>query len=170
VKNDYDDTIREAAARFLPADYDWRLLKAQLYQESRLNPKEVSRAGAMGIAQFMPRTWAEIAPQAGYPEASPWDVVPAIMCAACYMSQLLKKWYSPRPQLDRICLALASYNGGFGNILASQVAANRAMLYAEIVKPLGDITGQLNAGETRGYVANILEFYADQVIGRKSKG
>lgn len=170
MKTDFDDTIKAATIRFLPPDYDWRLLKAQLYQESRLNPRATSRAGAQGIAQFMPRTWAEVAPAAGYPDATPWDVAPAIMCAAYYMAQLIKKWYSPRPQVDRICLALASYNAGFGNIVASQLAANRALLYAEIVKPLGEITGQLNAGETRGYVSNILEFYNDLILGRVSKG
>lgn len=170
MKTDYDQTIQDATRKFLPADYDWRMLKAQLFQESRLKPKAVSPAGAQGLAQFMPRTWSEIAPQAGYPESTPWDETPAIMCAAYYMAQLLKKWYSPRPQMDRICLALASYNAGFGNLVASQAQLNGAVLYGDIIKPLHEITGQLNASETRVYVARVLEFYTDLVLGRTPKG
>lgn len=170
MKTEYDQIIQDATRKFLPADYDWRLLKAQLFQESRLKPRAVSPSGAQGLAQFMPRTWSEIAPQAGYPESTPWDETPAIMCAAYYMAQLIKKWYSPRPQMDRICLALASYNAGFGNIVASQLAADRALLYSEIIKPLAGVTSPLSAAETRGYVSNILEFYADLVLGRTPKG
>src|SRR5690606_20537269 len=56
--NEYNELIRLAAQKYLPG-YDWRLYKAQLWQESKLNPYATSPAGAKGIAQFMPATWAE---------------------------------------------------------------------------------------------------------------
>src|SRR5215470_7650541 len=34
-------------------------LAAQLYQESKFNASATSHKGAIGIAQFMPQTWAE---------------------------------------------------------------------------------------------------------------
>jgi len=51
----YDALIKTAQKKYLPGT-DWRLLKAQLTQESDLNPRAVSPAGAQGIAQFMPNT------------------------------------------------------------------------------------------------------------------
>ena len=38
----------------------WKLLKAQVKQESGFNPDAVNKnSGATGLAQFMPRTWEE---------------------------------------------------------------------------------------------------------------
>ena len=47
--------IASAAQRY---NVSATLLAAQLYQESKFNPFAVSRAGAQGIAQFMPGTAA----------------------------------------------------------------------------------------------------------------
>lgn len=50
---------------------DWRLLKAQYYQESHLKPNAVSPVGAAGVAQFMPATWRQISRELGYGNVSP---------------------------------------------------------------------------------------------------
>ena len=39
---------------------DWRLITAQMYQESRFDPKAKSWVGAKGLMQVMPRTGAEL--------------------------------------------------------------------------------------------------------------
>jgi soluble lytic murein transglycosylase-like protein len=140
------------------------VFKAQLYQESRLNAKAVSPAGAGGIAQFMEATWNEVSEKAGYSGASRWNPADAIPVAAFYMADLIEGWHWPRPEIDRHCLALASYNAGYGNILKSQKAANDAVLYAPIIDALPDITGH-HADETTDYVVKILGFYAGLVTG-----
>ena len=48
----YDDMMRRAAAE---SGHDWRLLSAIAYHESRFNPEAVSKVGAFGLMQIMPR-------------------------------------------------------------------------------------------------------------------
>lgn len=159
----FDSEIKAAAERWLP--YDWRLYKAQLWQESRHRPDVTSGAGAMGIAQFMPGTWGDMlkTPTLSLPaDASAYDPQYAIPAGAFYMSRLYHSWTAPRPEADRICLALASYNAGFGNILKAQRQAGGVNDYASIIHCLHLVTGD-NAEETTDYVERILGYYKDMV-------
>lgn len=160
----YDAEIREAADRWL-AGVDWRLYKAQLYQESQLDPGAESPVGAQGIAQFMPGTWRNIAPQLGVGHASPHAVEPAIKAGAYYMAWLRRQWSTPRPEADRHSLALASYNAGLGNLLSAQRACDGATLYADVVVCLPEITGH-HAKETETYVQRIWRWFTEMVIRR----
>jgi soluble lytic murein transglycosylase-like protein len=160
----YDAAIKQAAEQYLPG-YDWRLLKAQYLAESRLDPDAVSPAGAHGIAQFMPGTWSDVAKELGYPaDITPFDPEAAIPAGAYYMAKLLNGWSAPRPDIDRYCLALASYNAGFGNLLKAQKAAGGANDYASIIKALPQVTGK-NAVETTTYVKRILNYWHGMVTG-----
>jgi hypothetical protein len=75
------------------------LLAAQLQAESNFNPFAVSRAGAQGIAQFMPDT------ARAYGLRDPHDPVAAIDAQARMMRDLLRRFAS-------VPLALAAYNAG----------------------------------------------------------
>src|SRR5690554_3754238 len=69
----YDLEIQASVKRWWPGP-EWQWWKAQLYQESLLNPAAVSPAGALGLAQFMPATWNDMIRQLGLPaHASPRD-------------------------------------------------------------------------------------------------
>ncbi|THJ75390.1 lytic transglycosylase domain-containing protein, partial [Candidatus Frankia alpina] len=81
------------------------LLAAQLNQESGFNPRARSAVGAMGIAQFMPATWASWG-QGG----DPWDPADAIPAQARLMCALAARYG------ERTALALAAYNCGPGPI------------------------------------------------------
>lgn len=164
MKNDYDETIQEAAKKWLPSGYDWRLFKAQLWQESKLDPEAVSPAGAVGIGQVMPKTWTAWAKVAGFPGARRTDPVASIHVAACYMSYLIQEWSWPRPELDRYCLAMASYNAGIGNILKAQKMAGGPSLYRHIIAGLPPVTKR-HSRETIQYVRKILGYYNQQVLG-----
>ncbi|HWK55363.1 MAG TPA: transglycosylase SLT domain-containing protein [Hyphomicrobiales bacterium] len=159
----FNALIQQACEQHLPG-LDWRVLKAQLYAESRLIPRAASPAGAQGIAQFMPATWAEIAPQLGFGERTPWEPEAAIPCAAFYMARLWREWTAPRPVIDRYLLALASYNAGLGSVLKAQETRGNPALYADIIKGLPTVTGA-RATETITYVRRIMQFYAEQVLG-----
>ena len=165
MTNALDEIIRQAAATHL-ADwsYDWRLFKAQLWQESRLKPNAISPAGAQGIAQVMPETWQEWSKKAGYPYASPFDPEASVNVGACYMDYQLNQWYWDRPDVDRYALALASYNAGLKNILEAQLLAGNASGYAEIIARLPDVTGSHSA-ETVDYVQKVFKFWIAQVLG-----
>lgn len=100
----YRPLIESAEAKHgLPAG----LLSRLLYQESRYRTDIItgatrSRVGALGIAQFMPATAAEMG-------IDPLDPAQAIDGAAKYLRRLhdnFKDW----------SLALAAYNFGWGNV------------------------------------------------------
>jgi hypothetical protein len=87
----------QSAARLndLPLEYLTRLI----WQESRFNAHEISRAGAQGIAQFMPETAAEVG------LTNPFDSAEAITKSA----ELLR---SLKSQFGNLGLAAAAYNAG----------------------------------------------------------
>lgn len=155
----YDNNIKRFHESFnLP--YDWRLLKAQLYQESRLDPEAVSPVGACGLAQFMPGTWNQYLNKCSYPPGiKRTDPYVSIHLCAHYMRDLLAQWKAPRPLEDKYNLALASYNAGLGNILKAQKQANNAALYNDIIIHLNGITGSDYAKETKNYVRKIWMYY-----------
>lgn len=159
----YDAEIKDAAADWLPG-VDWRLLKAQYYQESRLEPGAVSPVGAAGVAQFMPGTWGEVSTALGYDSLSPHDAEPAITAGAYYMARMRKGWTSPRPEMDRHSLALASYNAGFGNLLRAQEYCGWPNLYNDIITCLPRVTGD-HSRETITYVKRIWRYWQEMVLG-----
>lgn len=162
MKSTYNDTIRRATLLHLGASYDWRLLLAQYWQESRLDPDAVSSAGAQGIAQIMPRTWAAWSRKTGYAGESPFNPVASINVGAAYLNHMIKQWYWERPEIDRIALALASYNAGLGNILEAQKLSDYAHSYADIIAELYGVTGQ-HSHETTQYVHKIFRFWLKAV-------
>ena len=90
------DVLAAAAAENdLPVDFFARLI----WQESRFDPRAVSRAGAQGVAQFMPAT----ANERGL--ADPFDPIEAIGHSAKLLRDL-------RRELGNLGLAAAAYNAG----------------------------------------------------------
>jgi soluble lytic murein transglycosylase-like protein len=92
----YAAPIARAAQRF---NVSAALLAAQLYAESNFNPFARSRAGALGIAQFMPGT------ARAYGVSNPFDAEQSIDGQARLMRDLLRRFGS-------VPLALAAYNAG----------------------------------------------------------
>jgi len=84
-----------AAQNDLPTDFFARLI----WQESRFDPAAVSRAGAQGVAQFMPGTanWRGL--------SNPFDPLEAIAQSAKLLRDL-------RREFGNLGLAAAAYNAG----------------------------------------------------------
>ena len=160
--SDYDKDIKQAAERYMPG-YDWRLWKAQLYQESLLDPSAVSPVGARGLAQFMPATWAEVSRQLGMSGISPHMATPAINAGGYCMGKEIKMWSAPRPAADRYSLAAASYNAGAGNLLKAQRECGGANSYNGIVECLPLVTGH-HSNETKTYVQRIWSYWLEMMI------
>lgn len=160
----YDFQFWKSSKAYLPS-VDWRLLKAQCYQESRLKADAVSPVGAMGLCQFMPGTWAEVEDDLNFPpDANAFAPDLSIEAAAFYMGRLRRMWSSPRPEADRHSLALASYNAGAGHLLKAQALCGGGNLYAEIIQCLPDVTGR-HSKETITYVDRIWGYWTRLVIG-----
>jgi hypothetical protein len=94
-----DALATAAAANGLPADFFTRLI----WQESRFKPDAISRAGAQGIAQFMPAT----AKFSGL--ENPFNPVEAIAKSG----QLLRGLHR---EFGNLGLAAAAYNAGSGRV------------------------------------------------------
>lgn len=154
-RNDWDRDFKSATDAFLPPGTDWRWLKAQCYQESRLNPMAVSPVGAAGLCQFMPGTWREVSGPLGLRPGDTWIPEASIRAAGYYMGRLHNTWRAERPQMDRHMLAMASYNAGAGHLITAQRLCGGGNLYAEIIQCLPQVTGR-HSDETINYVRQIV--------------
>jgi membrane-bound lytic murein transglycosylase MltF len=137
-------------------DFDWLMLAAQGYQESRLDQAVKSRVGAVGVMQLMPATGNEM--EVGDVR----QVEPNIHAGAKYMREILDRYFSDAEMngLDRQLFAFASYNAGPAKIARLRKEAtkrgldpNRWFNHVEVVA--AEKIGQ----ETVRYVANIYKYY-----------
>jgi len=146
VPERYDAMIEASTQRWLGRGWTACRLKAQLYQESLLDPDAVSPVGAEGIAQFMPGTWRDAQEALGL-RATPRNTEYAINAAGWYMRRMHSVWTEPRPVEDRKRFAEASYNWGAGNVIRAQRTADGSVHFADIEPHLPN--------ETRTYVQRI---------------
>jgi len=103
----YDKLVRKYADRY---GFDWRLVTAQMYQESKFNPGAKSHVGAKGLMQLMPRT----ARAMGVKNAS--DPANSIQGGIKYLDWLRDRFNSNLPISDRLWFTLAAYNAGSGHV------------------------------------------------------
>lgn len=118
-----DAYIAEVAQRFAVPE---RWIRAVMQAESANDPRAVSRAGAMGLMQIMPRTWDELRVRYGLGE-DPFEPRDNILAGAAYMREMYDRFGAPG--------FLAAYNAG-------------PERYAEHLA-----TGRPLPRETRAYVA-----------------
>lgn len=105
----YDRHFREAADS---TGYDWTLIAAIAFTESRFDSTAVSDAGAQGVMQVMPETLRGF----GIPDSLHTDNRTNIMTAARLLQSLEKQFRPIKSPEERIKFQLASYNAGFGYI------------------------------------------------------
>lgn len=108
VLSPYDDFVKKYSERY---GFDYRLMVAQMHQESKFNPKAKSYAGAKGLFQVMPKTAKELGfKNPAHPETG-------IHAGIKYM-----KWVQERMEYydikddQLIWFTLASYNAGSGHV------------------------------------------------------
>lgn len=165
----YDDLVRKYADKY---GFDWRLIVAQMYQESQFNPGALSAAGAEGLMQLLPETATTIgADNLADPEAN-------IRAGIKYLS-LLRNRFEPDLLLEeRTWFSLASYNAGPGRVnRARRMAAkmgldpNRWFSNVEtamlaLAKPVerdGEMVRDCRCGQTVVYVKEIRRLYHNYV-------
>ena len=113
----WDDLVRRYAE---PQDFDWRLIVAQMYQESRFDPEARSSMGAAGLMQLMPRT----AQQVGVKDLE--DPADNIRGGVLYLDWVRQRLPEDLPVADRVWFTLAAYNAGLGHVMdARRLAAQK---------------------------------------------
>ena len=104
----YDEII-QAQAQSL--GWDWRLLAALVYKESRFDTTALSYAGAQGLLQLMPVTVER------FGVTNPNDPVESLKGGVKYLQYLDKFWMERVPETnERIKFILASYTIGQGHV------------------------------------------------------
>lgn len=112
----YDDLIKKYAKKF---GFDWRLIAALCYQESRFRPGITNKWGAIGLFQIKQMTANE--PYINIREVSGVENVENnIHAGVKYLSWIKKRYFDTKPDMrerDRIRMAIAAYNAGPARVL-----------------------------------------------------
>lgn len=102
-------------------DWDWRLLAAVAYHESKFDPSQRSWAGAQGLMQLMPRTAANF----GLNKQSVLDPELNIEASVQYIKSLNLSFRKVQSKDERIKFILAGYNSGPAHILDAMALAQK---------------------------------------------
>lgn len=102
--------------------WDWKLLAAMAYKESKFDPMTVSWAGACGLMQLMPKTaislGADSVQQMFDPEVS-------VSLCAKYLKKLEKLFPSVTDPDEKVKFTLAAYNSGPAHIFDARALARK---------------------------------------------
>jgi membrane-bound lytic murein transglycosylase F len=167
----YDPVIRSVAS---DRGYDWRLISAIAFAESRFDHDVVSYAGAVGLMQVMP----SVAKGFKVPRNQMTDPLTNVRMGVGLLEQISNTLHFPRSisERDRLSIILAAYNCGPGRVLdARRLAAKYgenhnswnvvskylrlmsepAYFQDEVVR-----TGVFNGNaQTLGYVRKVMRYY-----------
>lgn len=139
----YDRIIKKYSWRY---GFDWRLIAAQVYAESRFNEKAHSYVGALGLMQIMPGTAKHLGTHPKLllkPEIN-------IALGCLYDRRLYNIWKEEKGN-DRLAFTFASYNAGHKRVLRAQKRTRHPDRWNSIKRHL--------PGQTRHYVFKIFKTY-----------
>ncbi len=105
---EFDSLIKLNAVRM---GWDWRILAAIIYHESRFNPKAESWAGAQGLMQLMPNTGQNFGLK------SPFDPKQNIKAGTSLLIALQKKFSQHGIQgVELQKFTIAAFHSGYGHV------------------------------------------------------
>lgn len=163
----FDAFFKKAAQKY---NWDWKVLAAIAFTESRFNPNARGFGGAYGLMQFMPNT----GPQFGVlPDSSPETQINGGMR---YLNAVSKRWAGIADEQIRLQFTLASYNAGMCHIEDAQRLAraaglnpnvwdgNVALMVKKLDEPEFYRSDLVRCGAYRGaataYVAKVMGIYS----------
>ncbi len=103
----FDHWIKTHAGKH---DFDWLLIAALIYQESRFIPEVIAVDGGLGLMQLMPFTAKEMNC------LRPLEPEQNIRAGTGYLAKLYDRIGHGVEPRERLCFALAAYNGGYGHL------------------------------------------------------
>ena len=164
----YDDLFKKYAKEL---GWDWRLIAAIVYQESKFSISSRSHRGASGLMQVMPQTGAI------YNIHNLTDPEQNLIAGTSHLKRLNRLYRKARmSNTERIRFTLAAYNAGEGRIkdcrnLARSKGMN-ANVWADVAKVIPMMRddsildeenirlGKFNGSETIAYVENVMSLYS----------
>ena len=139
-------------------DFDWLLVAALAYQESRIDQSKRSPAGAVGVMQILPSTAAD--PNVNIPDIEKLEN--NIHAGIKYLRFLNNRYFEKEPMDDKnkILFSFASYNAGPAKIARLRTEARKAGLDPNIWFRNVEIIAARRIGrETVQYVSNIYKYF-----------
>lgn len=134
-RDPFADHIAEASRRF-GVPITW--IKAVMRAESAGDPRAISSAGAMGLMQIMPSTWADLRARHGLGR-DPYDERDNILAGTAYLRELHNRYGSPG--------FLAAYNAGprrYEESLTGRPLPANTRAYVALLAPVIDRSGGAN--------------------------
>ncbi|MBI9076640.1 MAG: membrane-bound lytic murein transglycosylase MltF [Desulfatibacillum sp.] len=166
----YQDMIQDVAHE---KDLDWRLIAAMMYQESHYDPYAVSHTGVRGLMQITQVTALEMGIE------NRLDPKQSIEAGADYLIKLMGM-FPEVPDQERLPLALASYNVGYGHVRDAMSVARdldlNPLVWPSLEKALPLLRKRQYYANTRygycrgqepvQYVNNVMTYY--DILRRKA--
>jgi len=168
--SEYDNLIKKHASQM---NWDWKLLAAQIYQESNFNASNKSWAGAIGLMQVMPGTAHEY----GVKSNKLFNPEDNLTVGVAHLNWLKHQWDDIiQDSTEVIKFTLASYNAGLGHVSDARRMAKKngmnpnqwddsvAQMMLLKMKPKYYTRPEVKYGYCRGaepvnYVKNIFQLY-----------
>jgi membrane-bound lytic murein transglycosylase MltF len=147
--------FQETAA---PYGFDWVLAMALGYQESALNQRKRSAAGAIGVMQLLPSTARD--PNVNIPNIEKLE--PNIHAGIKYLHFLHNRYFKDDDMdlLNQWLLAIASYNAGPARIAKLRTEARKLGLNPNTwFKNVELVAAKRIGRETVQYVSNIYKYF-----------
>ena len=150
-------------------DFDWLMIAALAYQESRIDQSARSPAGAIGVMQVLPSTARD--PNVNIPNIE--ELEPNIHAGIKYLRFINNRYFENEPinKKNKMLFTFASYNAGPGRIAGLRREAQKAGLDPNVWFRNVEIIAARRIGrETVQYVSNIYKYYtAYRLIVNKLK-
>jgi membrane-bound lytic murein transglycosylase F len=172
----YDEYFKKYASI---VGWDWRLLAAIAYKESKFDPTVVSWAGACGIMQIMPTTAISL----GLTEEEFHDPEKNIKASVQYLRKMEKLFPNITDTNEQVKFVLASYNAGPGHIFDARALAVKNGLDPDIWENVKDYLrmksdpiyyndevckyGYCRGEEPINYVDEIMRKYSEYILWAK---
>jgi membrane-bound lytic murein transglycosylase F len=112
----YAEAFKSAAEEY---GFDWRLLAAMGYQESLWDADAVSPTGVRGLMMLTQRTAEEMG------VADRTDPLQSIRAGAAYLRKIYDRVPARIAEQDRMWMAIAAYNVGFGHMEDARVLTQK---------------------------------------------
>ncbi len=161
----FDGFARRYAEKY---GFLWRAIVAQMYQESRFDPRARSWSGAVGLMQVQPET----ARQFGFRDGLD-DPETGIHAGVTYLDWLRRQFEAEIDLSERLLFTLAAYNAGIGHVtdarrLAKSLGLDDRRWFGHVEKAIRLLARPEYAEKARhGYVhGEIPANYVRQIVDR----
>jgi membrane-bound lytic murein transglycosylase MltF len=139
-------------------DFDWLVVAALAYQESRIDQSKRSQAGAIGVMQLLPSTATDR--NVGIQNIE--EIENNIHAGVKYLRFIVDRYYAKEPmdRLNKGLFAFASYNAGPAKVAKLRKEAREMGLDPNVWFRNVEIVAAKRIGrETVQYVSNIYKYY-----------